>query len=176
MEEQFRPRPRCGTLCGMPIFEDPLSKSQAAQLRRAVLTFRSTQRKRVFPTTVHIGDPDGTNRSFIHTSHPTSAATGYSYATKLAPPSAMDLAQRADLIGVLLEDYVRCSPGGVPMMWLTRSGEVGYPHDVDHEWLAAGNTAFAECCLAFSMFVISPQGWYDPRSGVVRRWQRLRRR
>jgi hypothetical protein len=178
VDEQFPPPPGCETLSQMPIFEEPVPKSQAAQLRRAVLKFRSHQPKRVFATTVHIGDPDGYAARYTHSSADISTTLGQQHprATRLKPPTPLDHAQRADLIGVLIDDYILRTPGRAPLMWLTRSGDVGHAHDVDHAWLAAGHLAFAESRVPFTMFVISPQGWYDPRSGVARRWQRLRER
>lgn len=144
-------------------------------LRGVVLDFRMRQCLRVFPTSVHVGDPRGHHVSFTHTASG-SDANGYARATKLKPPMRLDLAQRADLLAVLLDEYVDHAPLREPMVWLTRSGDVGHPHDVDLHWLAAASQAFTESRMPLTLFVVSRAGWYDPRSGLTRRWRRLRPR
>ena len=65
--------------------------------------------------------------------------------------------------------------GAIPMLWLTRSGplEAG---DLDLAWLAAARSASAEAGVDLMLVVVTRRGWFDPRSGVRRVWQRLRDR
>lgn len=165
----------CETLSAMSIFEEPLSTPLAHVLRGMVLDFRVSQPHRVFPTSIYVGDPRGHRVGFTHTTTG-SDANGYARATKLRAPPPLDLAQQADVFGVLLDNYVNHAPMREPMVWLTRSGDVDHVHDADLHWLAAATQAFAESRMPLTMVVVTRQGWYDPRSGVSRRWRRLRAR
>ncbi|MGL5823342.1 MAG: hypothetical protein ACRCYU_00535 [Nocardioides sp.] len=159
----------------MPIFEEPLSRHQAAILRDAVLAFRMSQHRRVFPPSVHVGELAGREESLVLNSPALNCAESGGR-RRSSPAASCDSAQRADLVGMLIDRYVGRSGARGPALWLTRPGEVGHPYDLDLAWLAAGRQAFAEVALPLTMVVITRQGWYDPRSCVVRRWRRLRSR
>jgi hypothetical protein len=176
VEDQFPATNKCATLCVMPILEEPLPRLEAATLRNAVLAFRINQRKRVFPTSVHVGELDGRVASFVlHDGHGTGQRATRSRC-RSSEIDTVDGAQRTDIVATLIERYAGVARAREPVLWLTRPGEVGHPHDVDAAWLAAGVQAFAEAALPLTMVVVTRQGWYDPRSGVARRWRRLRRR
>lgn len=132
---------------------DPLDKETRAALRRAVFALRSGERRRVFETAVHVGDPDGEHASY--------AVGG----------DRLDQALRVDLLATLLTNVPEDQ---TPAFWLTRVG-VPEPHDDDRVWLAAARQAFAEAgqeprwCA-----IVTKNGWYDPVGGDSVTWDRLR--
>jgi hypothetical protein len=89
-------------------------------------------------------------------------------------PPGMDAAARADVVGALLDRCLRDDVAATPALWVIRPGSLDAVHDSDAHWLSAANQAFGECRVDLTMVVITRQGWLDPRSGVARRWKRLR--
>ncbi len=187
----------------MPILREPLPPDVLAMLRTRVLQFRQGQHRRVFPASVIVGRPRGFAADLELTSYPTRGGAVSSgdaddvslphgctpwevrldqhHLVKQPPRSRrfksleVDAAQRADVVGVLLDRVLGEDGDGPPMMWLTRPGEVGW-HVDDAAWVAAGRQAFGECGVDLTLVVITRQGWRDPRSGVTRTWLRLRAR
>lgn len=151
----------------MPILTQPVPADIQAQLRRTVLRFRQGQHRRIFPTRILVGDPDGTHGHF---EVPSAAGPG----VRATTGSGLDAAQRTDLVGALLDRCLMLELASAPLLWVVRPGVIEAVHDIDAEWLAAGRHAFAECQVDLTMVVVTRQGWADPRSGVSRRWKRLR--
>lgn len=132
---------------------DPLDEEARAALRRAVFALRCRERRRVFPTSVHVGDPDAWHASYA------------------AGPDRLDIALRADIVAGLLRSV---SEDEQPAFWLTRPG-VPEPHDDDRVWVAAARQAFAEAGQAAAWWaVVTKNGWYDVTDGETRTWKRLR--
>jgi hypothetical protein len=77
---------------------------------------------------------------------------------------------RTEIAGALLR--VEDDP---PWAWVTRSGPLSW-QDVDAAWLSATLAAAAERGVELAFVVVTRHGWIDPRSGVCRRWQRIRGR
>lgn len=134
----------------------PLSPQTCALLRRAVLDFRVSERRKVFAPVLHVGVPGG---------------VGLAHEPRRDEP--MEHALRADLVAALLR---RTRTGPVePLVWLTRTGEFVL-EDMDAAWLSAARSAYAEAGVGLTMVVVTRRGWWDPRSGRRREWKRLRRR
>lgn len=140
----------------MPALTEPVAADQASALRGAVLSFRAGERRRVFAPVLHVGDPAGR-----HVSYDVRADEALDHALRVEVVAALLLRSRS-----LTED---------PVVWLTRPGELA-SHDVDAAWLPAAEAAYAEAGLPLTLVVVTRSGWYDPRSGLTRRWQRLRQR
>ncbi len=85
----------------------------------------------------------------------------------------MEHGLRADVLAALLGRAGQAD--GPPLVWLTRPGELSL-HDVDVDWLAAAQSAYAEAGVPLTMVVVTRRGWWDPRSDVRRVWKRLRQR
>ena len=136
--------------------EEPVSRSTAVVLRRAVLDHAVAERRRTFPALLHVGFPGGPEEVFA-----------------VDPDEELDHALRADVVAALLQRSRRS--GAVPMMWLTRPGPLEL-QDVDAAWLSAARTATAEAGVGLTLVVVIRRGWADPRSGVRREWKRLRSR
>jgi hypothetical protein len=136
--------------------QQPVTRSMAIVLRRAVLDHNVSERRRTYPALLHVGVPGG----------PEEVAAA-------DPDEALDHALRADIVAALLRRTQR--PGFVPLLWLTRPGPLEL-QDVDVQWLASARTASAEAGLGLTLVVVTRRGWTDPRSGVRREWKRLRER
>jgi hypothetical protein len=135
---------------------DPLTAQTHALLRRAVLDFRVSERRKVFAPVLHVGVP---------------GATALAYRARTDEPLEHGL--RTDLVAA----FLRRTRGGTvePLVWLTRSGDFVL-EDADASWLSAARSAYAEAGVALTMVVVTRRGWWDPRSGRRREWKRLRRR
>lgn len=140
----------------MPGLTEPLAADLAASLRRLVLAFKATERRRVFAPVLWLGSPDGPSTTY-----------------GIRADEDLDAALRTEVVAAAL---LR-SRGDVdaPLVWLTRPGQLTW-HDVDAAWLMAAGTAYAEAGIPLTMIVVTRLGWYDPRSGVRRQWRRLRQR
>lgn len=153
----------------MPILTDPVPAATLAQLRRAVLRFRQHEHRRIYPTRIFVGVPDGPHEKFEVPAPPLRVGR-----RSVAALPAMDAAARADVVGALLDRCLMKGLASAPLLWVIRSGSVDGVHDLDADWLSAGYQAFGECRMDLTMVVITRQGWCDPRSQVARRWKRLR--
>lgn len=135
---------------------EPAPQVLLAELRRAVLDHVRSERRRSFPALLHVGRPAGPQH--LHAT---------------APDEPLDAALRTDLVAALLRAAV-CGPQP-PLLWLSRPGELTL-QDVDAGWLAASRAACAEAEQPLVFVVVTRRGWWDPRSGTQRTWQRLRAR
>jgi hypothetical protein len=135
---------------------DPLSPQAQALLRRAVLDFRVSERRKSFAPVLHVGVPGVA----VCTHEPGRA-------------ERLEHGLRADLVAAML---CRTRTGPVePLVWVTRTG--GFVlEDTDAAWLSAARSAFAEAGVALTMVVVTRRGWWDPSTGRRREWKRLRRR
>ena len=133
---------------------EPLSAPQHRLLRRAVLDHAIAERRRVFLPLVHVGVPGDVETVF--------AARG---------DTPDDHALRCDVVAAMVRRTRR--PDRVPMLWLTRAGELE-TQDVDAAWLASARAAYGELGLPLQMVLVNRHGWRDPRSGARRTWRRLR--
>ena len=90
----------------------------------------------------------------------------------------LDTSLRTDIVEALVRPGVEA--GRIPLLWLTRADAAGEgptgEAQVDRDWLAAVGSAGAELGVRLDLVVITRRGWRDPRTGVERRWRRLRRR
>lgn len=155
----------------MPILTEPVPAATLTQLRHAVLKFRQLEHRRIYPTRILIGHPDGLHHQFEVPPPPPRVGRG-----PTAAASVMDAAQRVDVVGALLDRWLMAEITSAPLLWLIRPGSLDGVHDLDADWLAAGYHAFGECRVELTMVVITRRGWFDPRSRVARRWKRLRAR
>ncbi|WP_241153924.1 hypothetical protein [Nocardioides pantholopis] len=138
---------------------EPLSPALQALLRRAVLDHAVLERRRWFPTLVHVGTPGGAESVFAD-----------------RPDEPTDHALRTDLVAALLARHRRTGATTPALVWLTRPGELEL-QDVDAAWLAAAGAASAEAGrVGLTVVVVNRHGWRDPRTGLHRTWVRLRRR
>lgn len=147
--------------------------SHAAAWREAVLELRYAERRRVFPTALHLGVPGGARVTHVHPSPPGPRGS-----------AAWDHALRADVVGALLDRWAGPTAGSAdgsadgprdgPLCWVTRGGPLDR-HDDDLAWLAASRVAYAEAGLDLALVVVTHVGWYDPATGEGRTWKRLRR-
>lgn len=132
----------------------PLSPGLHRLLRQAVLEHATSERRRVFVPRIHVGTPGATHTVF-----------------GVRTDDATDHTLRTDILQAMLRRTRR--PGPVPMVWLTRAGDLD-PQDVDLMWLAAARAAYAELGLPLVMVVVNRRAWRDPRSGASHTWRRLR--
>ncbi|HEX6150434.1 hypothetical protein [Nocardioides sp.] len=135
----------------MPLFEDPLPRPAALLLREAVRRHAGGEHRRRFAPVLHVGRPGGRELSAA------------------AALSGTDHALRSDVCAALLARTTR----EAHLVWLTRPGELE-PQDVDLAWLAAAASAYAEAGRDLTWVVVTRHGWWDPRSGLRRQWQRIR--
>ncbi|MEU0315693.1 hypothetical protein [Nocardioides sp. NPDC006273] len=133
---------------------EPLSPVLENRLRRAVLDHTASEHRRSFLALVHLGIPGG--KEVVH-------------AHREDEPTDQWL--RADIIHSMRRRV------GVPdpIVWLTRAGDLEV-EDVDLRWLAAARQAFREIKAPLTYVVVTRNAWVDPRSGLARRWKRLRYR
>jgi len=123
-------------------------------LRREVGRFRAEEKRRRFPTTLHVGRIDGSQ-----------------YVLEV-PESAepLDRATAFDLLDCRLDAEL---PSEVEA-WVTRPG-VPEVHDQDLLWLTVTAAAVAARGAALASFhAITRTGWLDVRTGDSRVWVRLR--
>jgi len=118
--------------------------------RAAVRAHAASERRRRFAPVVHVGVP------------------GVRELAAAAHPARSDHALRCDVLGAML-----AATAGHHLVWLTRPGELSL-HDVDAAWLSAALGAYAEAGRDLTWVVVTRRGWWDPRSGVRRTWQRIR--
>jgi hypothetical protein len=135
---------------------EPLPPDLRVALRRAALDHALSERRRHFTPALHVGCPGGPQAVLA-----------------LEPGERLDHTLRTDVVAALLARATRFGPD--PLVWLTRSGDLGL-QDLDALWLAAACAASAEAGTPLTLVVVNRHGWRDPRSGTSRTWRRLRRR
>lgn len=149
----LRPRTRPGVT-------EPVPRPLARLLREAVLDHATVDRRRKRPTVLHAGVPGRFERTFT-----------------VSPEDDLDHALRVDVVQALVRPGVQS--GRIPLLWLTRHDSAGEgasgEAQVDREWLAAAAAAGAELEILLDLVVVTKHGWRDPRTGVSRRWKRIRR-
>lgn len=137
---------------------EPVAPRLAALLRRAVLDHATSEPRRHFPARLHVGTPGGAQRVLAVADEET------------------DHSLRTDVVAAMLG---RAAVGGIdgigPLVWITRPGELEL-QDVDATWLAAALAATGEAGRPLVLVAVTRHGWWDPRSGLSRRWKRLRQR
>lgn len=143
---------------------EPLEPGTQVLLRRAVRDHAATESRRSFSPTVHVGVPGERVAALV-----------------LDPAQPTDPGLRTDVVAALRVRARATSEASSrirsePLVWLTRSGEVGLVEDVDVRWLAAARAAYAEAGAALTFVVVTRHGWCDPRSGLTQRWKRVRSR
>ena len=143
---------------------EPLSPVLEKRLRRAVLDHTATEHRRSFLALVHLGIPGGKEVAHAH-----------------REDEPTDHWLRTDIIHSMRRRVGLPDP----IVWLTRPAEakpeavgaVGLEvEDVDLRWLAAARAAFREIGAPLTYVVVTRNAWVDPRSGLSRRWKRLRYR
>lgn len=138
----------------MPL-QAPIDRLTHQVFRTAVLHLRESERRRRFPVTVHAGLP---GRTASHS---------------CLPGQDLDHGLRCDIAAALMARAARRPPAG-QFVWITRPGSPGV-HDVDQDWRSPVAWAAASLGLATSLVVVTRYGWFEPDSGVVREWRRVRR-
>ena len=143
---------------GAGVVREPVARADQARLRRLVVELKAAERRRRFPAVLHVGGP------------------GRPEVGRCAEPldpsgSQLDQALRCDL----LEAVLRRAPPGPVMTWLTRPGDLE-DQDLDLAWLRVVVAVNGETGRALPYLVVTREGWRDPRSGVSRRWRRVRDR
>jgi len=138
----------------MPIVVEPVPAGAARVLRAAVLDLRTRERRRIFAPVLHVGLPGARGSFAPH------------------PGDVLDDALRADVVASLLR---HTDPTRAALAWLTRSGPLSW-HDADAAWLGPVCRSFEEAGRPTTFVVVTRQGWWDPRGGACRVWQRLRPR
>jgi hypothetical protein len=137
----------------VPVLREPLPAQTLRLLRRAVLDLATSEHRRRFPAVLHVGTP-GADQVLV------------------VDDPGWDRGLRADLVATALH---RSRSEGLPWVWLTRPGSLSL-HDADAAWLGPAVAAALERGDDAMFVVVTRHGWLDPRSGLCRTWQRIRRR
>lgn len=136
------------------MIQEPVPTLLERVLRRAVRAQASAEGRCQRPPALHVGIPGGRVRSF-----------------ELPDDGPLDLALRIEALEAMCRDHL--ADDVVPLVWLTRPPD---GHDAeDLAWAAAVGCAGAELGVRLDLVVVTRRSWRDPRSGVGRRWTRLRR-
>lgn len=133
---------------------EPLTLALEKRLRRAVLDHTTTEHRRSFLPLIHVGMPGGREVAHAH-----------------REDERTDQWLRTDIIHSMRRRVGMTEP----IVWLTRGGPLEV-EDVDLRWLAAARQAFREIEVPLTYVVVVRNAWLDPRSGLTRRWKRLRYR
>lgn len=136
----------------VPAIVEPVPPATARQLRQAVLTLVTVERRRRFPAVLHVGTPGCTSSA-------------------VPDDRTWDAGLRADVAGALL----RAMAGGTATAWVTRPGSLVL-QDVDADWLGPLLRSAEENAVDLTYVVVTRHGWIDPRTGVHREWKRIRDR
>lgn len=124
-------------------------------LRQEVGRFRARESRRVFDTSVHVGELAGHRAGFV---------------ARAADLPALDAALRLDVVCALVEQ----TPDEWRTAWLVRAGTPEV-HDLDLQWLAAVRMAFAVHGRHLDgCYVLTRAGWRDALTDESRVWARLR--
>lgn len=138
---------------------EPVPRPLHKLLRRGVLDHALSERRKVHVPLLHVGVPGGLETVFA-----------------IRRDDHSDQALRADVVAAMLSRTDEAAaPDHVPLVWLTRAGELDL-QDVDAQWLASARAAYAEAGVPLTFVVVNRRGWRDPCSEVMRTWKRLRRR
>jgi hypothetical protein len=131
------------------------SAERRRRLREEVGGFRARESRRVFDPAVHVGLPAGDRTGFV---------------VRARDQPALDASLRIDVLCRLVQD----SPSSWRTTWLTRPGTPDR-HDLDLEWLAAAQVAFAIHGRALDgCYALTRTGWRDVITEESRVWARLR--
>ncbi len=149
-----------GTLVTVAGLTEPVDRAVAGALRAAALELRDRKRTQRFPPEVSVG---GLGRP----RHLRDAVV------ELAAADALDHSLRCEMVAALLARAL--DDEQQPVAWLARPGPLSW-QDLDAAWWPAFATAYAEAAVPLTAVMVSRTGWYDPRSGLVREWRRLRHR
>lgn len=141
---------------GMQASSSAVPEAPYAAMRAAVLAFKASEPRRIFPPVVHVGTPGGRAASFAD-----------------LPADRLDHGLRTEVMAALLSRALVHDRR--PVTWLTRPGGVE-THDADLTWLAAARAAYGEAGVPLAMAVVTRDGWRDPRTGRGATWKRLRDR
>ncbi|MGH3352728.1 MAG: hypothetical protein ACRDPS_18830 [Nocardioides sp.] len=133
---------------------EPVPPVLEKRLRRAVLDHTATEHRHSFLPLVHLGVPGGKEVAHAH-----------------REDEPTDQWLRTDIIHSMRRRVGMPDP----IVWLTRGGDLAI-EDVDLRWLAAARQAFQEIGAPLTYVVVTRNAWLDPRSGLSRRWKRLRYR
>jgi len=136
----------------VPALVEPVPPATARLLRRAVLDLALTERRRHFPTRLHVGTPGG----------PT---------VRVDDDRCWDAGLRADIAAAVLTG----GSGPSATVWLTRPGSLVL-QDSEADWLGPLLRSADESDVDLLYVVVTRHGWVDPRTGVRREWQRIRDR
>lgn len=140
-----------------PGIEEPVQPLLGRVLRRAVADHARTEQRRRFPPVLHAGFPGSSERTLV-----------------LDPAWDLDEALRVDMVEAITRHHV--AQEKVPLVWITRADCEEDTTGDDLAWAAAVRAAGAELGVALDLVVVTRHSWHDPRTGVGRRWQRVRRR
>ena len=143
-----------GTLDDMPL-QAPLARSTHAMLREMVLELRDAESGQRYPTVIHAGLPWGPRAAHDCSLTPTTDSG-------LRTDIAMGLLERTSIEGTR------------PLLWLTRPGPLSV-QDCDLEWRSATQWAAGALAINPAFLVVTRQGWFEPDSGRLQEWRRLRR-
>ncbi|MBM0126970.1 hypothetical protein [Pimelobacter simplex] len=136
------------------MIQDPVPTLLGRVLLRAVRDHAAAEGRGQLPPTLHVGIPGADVRAF-----------------EIMPGEPLDLTLRTEVVEAMCRDHL--ARDVVPLVWLTRTPE---GHDAeDLAWAAAVGCAGSELGVRLELVVITRRSWRDPRSGVGRRWTRLRR-
>ena len=135
---------------------EPVPEALLRLLRRAVLDHAAAESRRLYRPVLHVGVPGGSEATF-----------------EPREDEPDDQALRVDVVEAMVRRVGRLP--GAPLVWLTRPGPLT-TQDLDLHWLAASAAAADELRTELRMVVVDRRSWRDPRTGVGRQWQRLRRR
>jgi hypothetical protein len=133
----------------------PPDHTRRLLLRQEVGRFRARESRRVFDTSVHVGELGGERTGFV---------------ARAADLPAFDAALRLDVACTLVEQ----SPPGWRTAWMVRAG-TPQVHDLDLQWLSAMRMAFAVHGRELDgCYVLTRTGWRDAVTDESRVWARLR--
>jgi len=136
------------------MIEEPVPTLLERVLRRAVRDHAATEGRGRLPPSLHVGIPGADERRFA-----------------IPPDQTLDLALRTEVLEAMCRDPL--ARDVVPLVWLTRAPD---GHDLeDLAWAAAAGCAGPELGVRLDLVVVTRRSWRDPRSGVGRRWTRVRR-
>ncbi|MCY7396347.1 MAG: hypothetical protein LH468_09400 [Nocardioides sp.] len=151
----------------MPALLEPVPSARRRSLRRAVLDHALGEHRRHHLSLVHVGTPGGQEEIVPVLSE---EPTDHTLRTDVLAAAFARVGRRHGA-----DRDAPAEPAREVMVWLTRTGPLEL-QDVDAVWLAAALAAAAEAGLDLTLVVVNRHGWWDPRTGTVTTWRRLRQR